>query len=314
MRLGGAWRWPNSSSRSLPRGVGRGACPLAPKAQSFSARAKSVIYLLWPERPATWSCSTTSRNWQSSTATLPPAELLKVIGPRSSTELEAAGSEIQVARYVRAAPSYRVLPHLATVVDDMPSSSRWSPTPSIMRPANPDEQRNQQFRGRASGLGHLRTGKRSHDLPAFVVFSTARRAQRGNSNWAAAFCRPCTRACISAAHANRALSVEPRGSTTLARRFARSDPRFNQHRWPSAIRRSPPARRLQMPGGCERRAGMMDCPMNQETLALYGANGKSSSQQLSAGPAAVDAGALRAVFHEAWTSTATWSKTSSRTA
>ena len=39
--------------------------PLAPKQPQFAPKAKRVIFLFMAGAPATWSCSTTNRNWQS---------------------------------------------------------------------------------------------------------------------------------------------------------------------------------------------------------------------------------------------------------
>ena len=72
-------------------------------------------------RPAIWSCSTTSPNWPSSTAQLPPAELLKgyraaFINPNS----KLLGPKFKFARHGQCgAELAELLPHLATVADDI---------------------------------------------------------------------------------------------------------------------------------------------------------------------------------------------------
>ncbi len=42
--------------------------PLAPKAPQFPPKPSASSSSSWPARPATWSCSTTSRSWRNSMA------------------------------------------------------------------------------------------------------------------------------------------------------------------------------------------------------------------------------------------------------
>ena len=49
-----------------------GVNPLAPKAPHHAAKAKRVLFLFMAGRPAISRCSTTSRNWRSSTARCRP--------------------------------------------------------------------------------------------------------------------------------------------------------------------------------------------------------------------------------------------------
>jgi hypothetical protein len=83
--------------------------------------------------------------------------------------------------------SSRIWPRLSTT---SPSSAQWSPTPSIMPPAQIEMNTGSQQFGRPS-FGAWTTyglGSESENLPAFVVFSSGKKGPSGgNSNWGSGF-------------------------------------------------------------------------------------------------------------------------------
>jgi hypothetical protein len=124
--------------------------------------------------------------------TLPPAELLKdyraaFINPNS----KLLGPKFKFDKYGKCgAELSELLPHLATIVDDIAivksmvtDAFNHAPAQILMNTGN------QQF-GRPS-LGSWITyglGSESQDLPAFVVFSSGKKGPSGgNSNWGSGF-------------------------------------------------------------------------------------------------------------------------------
>jgi len=166
--------------------------PLAPKPGHFPAKAKSVIFLFMAGAPSHLELFDNKPQLAKFDGTLPPAELLKgyraaFINPNS----KLLGPKFKFARYGHCgAELSELLPHLATVVDDVAivksmvtDAFNHAPAQILMNTGN------QQF-GRPS-IGAWVTyglGSEAHDLPAFVVFSSGKKGPSGgNSNWGSGF-------------------------------------------------------------------------------------------------------------------------------
>ena len=112
-----------AAGRAMPRRADRpGRSARAQAAALHAARPSTSSSCSRPARPATSTCSTTSRSWQSSTAQLPPAELLKgyraaFINPQ--LDVPGARSSSSPSTASRGAELSELLPHLAKVVDDI---------------------------------------------------------------------------------------------------------------------------------------------------------------------------------------------------
>jgi hypothetical protein len=166
--------------------------PLAPRPSHFAAKAKSVIYLFMAGAPSHLELFDNKPELAKWDGKLPPAELLKgyraafinpnskLLGPRFKFDKHGkCGAELS-----------ELLPHLATVVDDIAivksmvtDAFNHAPGQILMNTGN------QQF-GRPS-MGAWVTyglGSESQDLPAFVVFSSGKKGPSGgNSNWGSGF-------------------------------------------------------------------------------------------------------------------------------
>ena len=98
-----------------------GVNPLAPKAPHHAAKAKRVLFLFMAGHPAISSCSIISRSWRSSTGRCRRRSLLKgyraaFINPSS----KLLGPKFKFARHGQSGTELsELLPHLATVVDDI---------------------------------------------------------------------------------------------------------------------------------------------------------------------------------------------------
>jgi hypothetical protein len=166
--------------------------PLAPKRPHFAPKAKNVIYLFMAGAPSHLELFDNKPELAKWDGKLPPAELLKgyraafinpnskLLGPKFKFDKHGAcGAELS-----------ELLPHLATVVDDIAivksmvtDAFNHAPAQILMNTGN------QQF-GRPS-VGAWVTyglGSESQDLPAFVVFSSGKKGPSGgNSNWGSGF-------------------------------------------------------------------------------------------------------------------------------
>jgi hypothetical protein len=166
--------------------------PLAPKPPHYPAKAKSVIYLFMaggPSQPELFDYKPTLARLDG---TLPPPDLIKgyraaFINPSS----KLLGPRFKFARHGKCgAELSELLPHLATVVDDIAivrsmvtDAFNHAPGQILMNTGS------QQF-GRPSfgawtcyGLGSA-----SRELPGFVVFSSGSKGPSGgNSNWGSGF-------------------------------------------------------------------------------------------------------------------------------
>src|SRR5262245_1150866 len=166
--------------------------PLAAKKSHFPAKAKSVIYLFMAGAPSHLELFDNKPELAKWDGKLPPAELLKgyraaFINPNS----KLLGPKFKFDKYgTCGAELSELLPHTATVVDDMAivksmvtDAFNHAPAQILMNTGN------QQF-GRPS-MGAWVTyglGSQSQDLPAFIVFSSGKKGPSGgNSNWGSGF-------------------------------------------------------------------------------------------------------------------------------
>ncbi|MFM1767963.1 MAG: hypothetical protein RJA22_492 [Verrucomicrobiota bacterium] len=166
--------------------------PLAPRLPHFAPRAKRVIYLFMAGAPSHLELFDYKPELAKWDGKLPPAELIEgyrsaFITPNSTL----LGPKFKFARHGRSgAELSELLPHLATVVDDIAivksmqtDAFNHAPGQILMNTGS------QQF-GRPS-LGAWTTyglGCESTDLPAYVVFSTGGKGTSGGaSNWGSGF-------------------------------------------------------------------------------------------------------------------------------
>jgi hypothetical protein len=168
------------------------ADPLAPKAPHYPAKAKRVIFLFMAGAPSHLELFDNKPELARLDGTLPPPDLVKdyraaFINPSS----KLLGPRFKFAKHGNCgAELSELLPHLATVVDDIAivrsmvtDAFNHAPGQILMNTGS------QQF-GRPS-FGSWVTyglGSESRDLPAFVVFSTGQKGPSGgNSNWGSGF-------------------------------------------------------------------------------------------------------------------------------
>lgn len=166
--------------------------PLAPKQPHHTPKAKSVIYLFMAGAPSHLELFDFKPQLAKFDGTLPPPDLLKgyraaFINPNS----KLLGPRFKFAKYGKSgAELSELLPHLATVVDDIAivksmatDAFNHAPGQILMNTGS------QQF-GRPS-MGSWVTyglGSESQDLPAFVVFSSGKKGPSGgNSCWGSGF-------------------------------------------------------------------------------------------------------------------------------
>ena len=166
--------------------------PLAPKQPHHAAKAKRVIYLFMAGAPSHLEMFDYKPQLAKFDGTLPPADLLKgyraaFINPNS----KLLGPKFKFAKHGQnGAELSELLPHLATVVDDIAilkgmetDAFNHAPAQILMNTGS------QQF-GRPS-MGAWSTyglGAETQDLPAFVVFSSGKKGPSGgNSCWGSGF-------------------------------------------------------------------------------------------------------------------------------
>jgi hypothetical protein len=166
--------------------------PLAPKAPHFAPKAKRVIFLFMAGAPSQMELFDNKPGLARLDGTPPPPDLImnyraafinpgaKLLSPRFSFAKHGqCGAELS-----------ELLPHLATVVDDIAivrsmvtDAFNHAPGQILMSTGS------QQF-GRPS-IGSWVTyglGSESRDLPGFVVFSSGTKGPSGgNSNWGSGF-------------------------------------------------------------------------------------------------------------------------------
>jgi hypothetical protein len=168
------------------------ANPLAPKPPHHTPRAKNVIFLFQAGAPSHLDLFDYKPQLEKYGGQLPPAELLKgyraaFINPNSTF----LAPKFKFARHGNSgAEISELLPHLATVVDDVAivrslvtDAFNHAPGQIMMNTGS------QQF-GRPS-MGAWTTyglGSESRDLPGFVVLNSAKKGTSGgSSNWGCGF-------------------------------------------------------------------------------------------------------------------------------
>jgi hypothetical protein len=169
-----------------------GANPLAPKQPHFPGKATSVIFLFMAGAPSHLELFDNKPKLAEFDGKLPPPDLLKgyraaFINPNS----KLLGPKFKFAKHGQSgAELSELLPHLATIVDDISivrsmhtDAFNHAPGQILMNTGS------QQF-GRPS-LGAWTCyglGSESQDLPGFVVFSSGKKGPSGgNSNWGNGF-------------------------------------------------------------------------------------------------------------------------------
>jgi len=171
---------------------GQPANPLAPKAPHYAPKAKRVIFLFMAGAPSHLELFDNKPQLARFNGTVPPAELIKgyraaFIKPSS----KLLGPKFPFAKHGQCGTELSsLLPHLATVVDDIAVVKGMVTDAFNHAPGQILMSTGTQIFGRPSmgawvcyGLG-----SESQDLPAFVVFSTGKKGPSGgNSNWGSGF-------------------------------------------------------------------------------------------------------------------------------
>src|SRR5438045_197622 len=166
--------------------------PLAPRPGHFRAKAKSVIYLFMAGAPSHLEMFDNKPELAKWDGKLPPAELLKgyraaFINPNS----KLLGPKFKFDKYGKCgAELSELLPHLATVVDDIAivkslatDAFNHAPAQILMNTGSSQFGRPSMGAWVCYGLG-----SESQDLPGFVVFSSGKKGPSGgNSNWGSGF-------------------------------------------------------------------------------------------------------------------------------
>src|SRR5215213_6733254 len=166
--------------------------PLAPKKPHFAPKAKNVIYLFMAGAPSHLELFDNKPQLAKFDGKLPPPDLIKdyraaFINP-SSTFL---GPTFKFSRHGKSgAELSELLPHLATVVDDVAVVKSMVTDAFNHAPAQIFMNTGAQQFGRPS-MGSWVTyglGSESRDLPGFVVFSSGSKGPSGGqSNWGCGF-------------------------------------------------------------------------------------------------------------------------------
>jgi hypothetical protein len=166
--------------------------PLAPKQPHFPPKAKRVIFLFMAGAPSHLELFDYKPQLAKFDGTLPPAELIKdyraaFINP-SSTLL---GPKFKFAKHGQCgAELSELLPHLATIVDDITivksmHTDAFNHAPGQLLMSTGAQQFGRPSMGAWCSYG---LGTESQDLPAFVVFSTGKKGpSAGAGNWSAGF-------------------------------------------------------------------------------------------------------------------------------
>src|SRR5947209_2289515 len=165
---------------------------MAPKQPHFQPKAKNVIFLFMAGAPSHLELFDNKPTLAKYDGKLPPPDLIKgyraaFITP-SSTFL---GPKFKFARHGKGgAELSELLPHLATVVDDIAIVKSMVTDAFNHAPAQIFMNTGAQQFGRPS-LGSWTLyglGSESQDLPGYVVFSSGKKGPSGgNSNWGCGF-------------------------------------------------------------------------------------------------------------------------------
>ncbi len=166
--------------------------PLAPKQPHFPAKAKRVIFLFMAGAPSHLELFDYKPELAKFDGTLPPAELIKdyraaFISPNSTL----LGPKFKFAKHGKCgAELSELLPHLATVVDDIAivksmHTDAFNHAPAQLLMSTGSQQFGRPSMGAWCSYG---LGTESQDMPAFVVFSTGKKGpSAGAGNWNAGF-------------------------------------------------------------------------------------------------------------------------------
>ncbi len=174
------------------QGYAAGLDPLAPRAPHFAPRARRVLFLFMAGAPSHLELFDNKPQLARFDGTPPPPELIK--GYRAAfirPNARLLGPKFKFARHGQGgAELSELLPHLATVVDDIALVKGMTTDAFNHAPAQILMSTGSQIFGRPS-LGSWTCyglGSESRDLPAFVVFSTGKKGPSGgNSNWGSGF-------------------------------------------------------------------------------------------------------------------------------
>src|SRR5262245_5274721 len=162
-----------------------GTDPLAPKQPHFKPRAKSVIFLFMAGAPSHLELFDNKPQLAKFDGTLPPAELLKgyraaFINPSS----KLLGPRFKFAKYGQCGAELSdLLPHLATVVDDIAivksmTTDAFNHAPGQILMSTGTQQFGKPSLGAWTLYG---LGSESQNLPGFVVFSTGAKGPSGGN-------------------------------------------------------------------------------------------------------------------------------------
>jgi len=165
---------------------------LAPKAPHHAAKAKRVLFLFMAGAPSHLELFDYKPQLARFNGTLPPPELIKdyraaFIKPSS----KLLGPKFKFARYGESGTELsELLPHLATVVDDITVVKGMVTDAFNHAPGQILMSTGSQIFGRPSmgAWACYGLGSESQDLPGFIVFSTGKKGPSGgNSNWGSGF-------------------------------------------------------------------------------------------------------------------------------
>src|SRR5262245_2092695 len=165
---------------------------LAPRQPHYTARAKRVIFLFMAGAPSHLELFDNKPMLAKYDGQLPPPELIK--GYRAafiSPSSKFLGPKFKFSRHGQCAAELTdLLPHLATVVDDIAIVKSMATDAFNHAPAQILMNTGSSQFGRPS-LGAwvcYGLGSESQDLPGFVVFSSGKKGPSGgNSNWGSGF-------------------------------------------------------------------------------------------------------------------------------
>jgi Protein of unknown function (DUF1501) len=183
------------SSMALTSLLGRTATatgPLDPKSPHYAPKVKNVIFLFMAGAPSHLELFDNKPALAKHDGQAPPPDLIK--GYRAAfinPDAKFLGPKFKFARHGQCgAELSELLPHLATVVDDIAIVKALHTDAFNHAPGQIFMNTGSQMFGRPS-FGSWVTyglGSESQDLPGFVVFSTAKKGPSGgSSNWGPGF-------------------------------------------------------------------------------------------------------------------------------
>jgi Protein of unknown function (DUF1501) len=166
--------------------------PMAPKIPHYAPKAKRVLFLFMAGAPSHLELFDNKPQLAKFDGTLPPPDLIK--GYRAAfirPDSKLLGPKFKFARHGGSGTELsELLPHLATVVDDIAVVKGMVTDAFNHAPGQIMMSTGAQIFGRPS-IGAWVTyglGSESQDLPGFVVFSTGNKGPSGgNSNWGSGF-------------------------------------------------------------------------------------------------------------------------------